>query len=170
MMRYYRGFTLLELLAALAIVAILLTVAIPSWQALLANTRANAATRQLMMAINYARSEAVTGGEVVTLCKSSDFKSCGGSWSEGYIASAADTEILRVFMPTHLGDRITWQGFPSSNYVQFSPSGFTMAQNGSFYYCPENKDPRYARAVIVDQTGRARLSQEDAQGKPLQCE
>jgi type IV fimbrial biogenesis protein FimT len=60
MMRRYRGFTLVELLVALAIVGIILTVAAPSFRSMIEMKRLRGIHAQVITDMNYARSEAVT--------------------------------------------------------------------------------------------------------------
>jgi type IV fimbrial biogenesis protein FimT len=82
-----------------------------------------------------------------------------------------DTEdiLLRVYGALTTQDKLTW-AHRRKNYLQILPSGYLKGQNGTFLYCPADKDTRYARAIIISQTGRIRLSSDqDADGKPLQC-
>lgn len=62
------GFTLVEVLVAMAITAILASLAVPGFQHLIQNNRSTAATNDLVAAINVARSEAVKQGVAVSVC------------------------------------------------------------------------------------------------------
>jgi type IV fimbrial biogenesis protein FimT len=66
------GMTLIELLVTLAIAAILLTIGIPSFQEAAATNRVAGLTNELTAAFNLARSEAITRGQTVTVCRSAD--------------------------------------------------------------------------------------------------
>ena len=55
-----RGVTLLELLVALAIGSILLGVGIPAYESVVRNNRLATDTNELVAAIHYARSEAIS--------------------------------------------------------------------------------------------------------------
>ena len=178
-MQIQQGLTLLEVLLVLAVIAILMSIAIPFSETFLFQHRAAAEVNQILDAINYARGEALSRGEIVTLCKSQNQRQCNGSWSDGFIVFVdkigkgvvqEEDDILKVFRPIASKARLEWRAFPSNNYLQMAPNGFTKFQNGTFYYCPPNNDARFARAVIVDQTGRARVAYEDADGNPLVCD
>ncbi len=178
-----RGFNLIELLICLMILAITALFAVPATKDFIAAQRANQAVNQVFIAIQLARSEAITRGEIVTLCPGKN--TCVSDWEAGFFLSTSESntakdpqkQILRLFDTLEPGSDLYWRGFPNVNYLQISPTGFTRDQNGTFYYCPKDRDPRYARAVIVDQTGRARLSadlngdgiHEGADGEPLFC-
>jgi type IV fimbrial biogenesis protein FimT len=60
-----RGFTLLELMVTLAVLAVLITVGIPAFAELVQNNRVTAQTNELVSALNVARSEAVKRGRNV---------------------------------------------------------------------------------------------------------
>jgi type IV fimbrial biogenesis protein FimT len=62
-----RGFTLVELMITLAVAAVLLTVAVPSFQAVFQNNRLVSQVNELVTAINLARNEAIKRGVNVTL-------------------------------------------------------------------------------------------------------
>ncbi|MBN2886034.1 MAG: GspH/FimT family pseudopilin, partial [Chromatiaceae bacterium] len=70
--RVQRGVTLLELMVTLAIVTIVTTIAVPSFQSVIRNNRAATLSNDLLSALNLARSESVTRGKRVTVCKSND--------------------------------------------------------------------------------------------------
>lgn len=77
------GFTLVELMVAIAIVAILAALATPSFQSMIINNRISAQANTFVGSINVARSEAVKRGHGVSLCASSDGATCSGGSSFG---------------------------------------------------------------------------------------
>jgi type IV fimbrial biogenesis protein FimT len=64
-MKFCRGFTLLELMVTVAVLAILLTVGVPSFRDLIQNNRVTTQTNELVTALNFARAEAVKRGRSV---------------------------------------------------------------------------------------------------------
>jgi len=65
------GFTLVELLVTLAVAATLITIAVPSYQHLLASNRLSALANEYVLAINEARLEAIRRNTTVQVCGSS---------------------------------------------------------------------------------------------------
>lgn len=82
-----RGFTLVELLVTIAMVAILAAIAIPSFTHTIQRDGVSSASNRLMADLDYARSEAATRGTYVSVCPSTDGTSCSGSaaWESGWI-------------------------------------------------------------------------------------
>jgi type IV fimbrial biogenesis protein FimT len=64
---YSRGFTLIELMVTLTVLAILLSIAAPSFSNLMAANRMSTQTNEFITALNLARSEAVRRGQPVAL-------------------------------------------------------------------------------------------------------
>jgi type IV fimbrial biogenesis protein FimT len=82
-----KGFTLVELMIVVAILAVLVTVAAPSFRASMANTKVNSATHELLSSLSLAKSESIKRNVMVSLCPSSDQLSCSGdgNWQLGWI-------------------------------------------------------------------------------------
>ena len=86
-MKKNSGFTLIELMITLAIVAILLTVGVPSLTAFMQGNRLISSTNELVSALHVARSEAIKLNVRVSVCESSDGANCSttGNWENGWI-------------------------------------------------------------------------------------
>lgn len=81
-----KGFTLIELIVTVAVVAIALSLAIPSFQTQILNNRSISLGEDFASAVNYVRAEAVKRAGRVTLCASKTGTSCEGLWTDGFIA------------------------------------------------------------------------------------
>ena len=91
-MRANRGFTLIELMVTVGILAIVAAIAAPSFDSSIRNMRINGTADQLISAMSLARVEAVKRGAPVTLCPSSDGLTCSGTdWQVGYLVTEDKT-------------------------------------------------------------------------------
>lgn len=82
------GFTLIELMVTVAVAALLLGIAAPSFRDMTVRNRVSTYSNDLIASVNYARSEAVRRGAPISICRSGDGTSCSGSWSDGWIVFA----------------------------------------------------------------------------------
>lgn len=96
MIKRIQGFTLIELMITLAIAAIVLAIAVPSFKTTILNNKSVALGDEFAQALNFARSEAVKTKKRVSICASSDGATCTGGWSDGFIVfedqAATDTD------------------------------------------------------------------------------
>lgn len=86
--RRSKGFTLVELMITIAVVAIMSAIAYPSFQSSIRSNRVAAAHNELLGLVNLARSEAVRSNRGGGVCGSTDGNSCDGNWAGGMMAFA----------------------------------------------------------------------------------
>ena len=134
----HSGFTLFELLVALAMVGILVGLAAPSFRDFGRNTRVVTTHNDLITAFGYARNEAIRRGRPVTVCSTSNYKECADDgWASGWLVfsdtlgtgqgsvgnTSAGEEILQI-----------WRG-PGAENVEMAQTGtnaewLTFTQTG----------------------------------------
>src|SRR5688572_23647254 len=85
--RRSRGFTLVELLVVLSILAVLVTAAVPLTSSIGRSMKLTALSNALLSQLHLARSEAIKRNGRVAVCKSGDGRSClaAGGWEQGWI-------------------------------------------------------------------------------------
>ncbi len=165
MNRKHTGFTLIELMVVLAIGAILLSLAVPSFRSTIQNNRISTQANELVSTLQLARGEAIKRGRTITVCVSTDQATCTGTnWAGGWIAFAdvnangsvntgdGDT-VLKVGGALDGGSTLT----NAAAFIQYQPSGFSNAAstfNLSIPGCIGNE----VRAVNVAATGRVGIS------------
>jgi type IV fimbrial biogenesis protein FimT len=170
-----RGYTLGELLVVLAVAAIGLGLALPSFERLQLDVRRTSAVNAFVGAVQLARSEAAKRARPVVLCKTADFERCGGAdvdFDQGFMVfvsednvrpprPAAGQPLLRAYRPPP-GILIT----ANRELFEFRPFR-SRSTNGTVTFC-DRRGAVEARAVIVSYTGRPRIA-ESAPSRPLGC-
>lgn len=106
------GFTLLELLVALALFATLATVAIPNFSRIIQENRVVTTTNDYKIALSFARSEAVRRNQAVSLLP------VAAGWSAGWEVSANNT-VLR-----------SWAQEVDDIAITDAPESFTFNSQG----------------------------------------
>ncbi|WP_448679284.1 GspH/FimT family pseudopilin [Pseudomonas nicosulfuronedens] len=154
-----QGFTLVELLSTLAIIAIALSIAAPSFSEMLRNQRASAATQELRNALDFTRETAAHSGQPISIAANN------GDWAAGW----------EVFVdPGNRGTRVQEQPLlavhdpltgisirtdsTSRRFIHFIPRGNAIQPNGAFHagtltLCGEG---RSSFRIVFNKAGRIR--------------
>ena len=138
------GVTLVELMITLVVLAIILAIAIPSFENTIASSRLAGVTNDLNGSLALARSEAIRRGQRVTVCNSNNGLQCAaaGNWGNGWIVFVdttragngasvdnANETIIRTASAAPAG--IVVNGNANvTQYVSFSPDGQARLMNG----------------------------------------
>lgn len=82
------GFTLIEVLVTISVIAIVMAIAMPSFKSQISRNKAEALNEDFIFAVSLARSEAVKRGNSVTICASDNGATCSlkpEGWGSGYL-------------------------------------------------------------------------------------
>jgi type IV fimbrial biogenesis protein FimT len=162
--RAHRGFTLIELLTALAVAAILLSVAVPAFAELQRRARSASAYSDLTLSLAAARLLAVRLGEPVSMCPSVDGRHCADStdWSQGWIVFAdpgRDEQPATASAIRHRGEGVAGtlvvRSTSGRKLVRFQPTGWAYGSNLSLRLC-SRVSGRLLGKVILNNAGRPR--------------
>lgn len=85
-LRPSKGFTLVELMTAVAVMAILSAIAYPSFESTLRSNRMATTSNELIAGLSLARSEAIKNTRGGGICASTDGTDCdGAAWTDGWM-------------------------------------------------------------------------------------
>jgi type IV fimbrial biogenesis protein FimT len=149
-----RGFTLIELMIAIAVFAILLAIAVPSFRDASLAARLGSIANNMVASVQLARSEAIKRNAVVRLCASSNGTSCVSStnWQQGWIVlDQANNNVLQVQQALPAGWKVT-QSAASNLDFQGIGVGATAT---TFTICRSAPVGKQERVVTISATGVA---------------
>jgi type IV fimbrial biogenesis protein FimT len=162
-----RGFSLIELMVVVALLAVLAGIGIPNLQSFLIRSRLTAAVNEVNAHLQFARSEAIRRNLPVTVRRNAG---AAGNWSEGWNtfldtngngtqdvgdellrAGRAFTDPMTLRAGTTIPDRLTFDG-----------TGRLTTAGGVFVICHgtdlvSGSESR-SRALLVSPTGRVRMA------------
>lgn len=176
-MKNTAGFSLIELLVVIAIAAVLGSLAVPSFQGLIASSNLTSTTNDLIATLARAKSDAIRRGKRVTVCMSADGAACTttGAWTQGWImfndddhadadATVESTDDITAITAT-LTNNIVVKAKGSQSYFSFSADGQAKLMDGgngagSIQVCSTSSaltnDTR-ARKIVINWVGRVNL-------------
>jgi type IV fimbrial biogenesis protein FimT len=165
--RWQQGFTLVELLVVLAVVAILMAVAVPNLSDMATASRLNGISDRWTASAQIARSEAMKRNRPVTLCASTDGSTCataGGAkvWSSGWLMGhtvAGTWTVLEQQPSTPNGYRLEVVNGADPVYaLVFQPSGLNSTSATAVLCRSSPSGSLQQRQINLSLTGRAQLS------------
>ena len=177
--RQVKGFTLIELMIVVVVVAVMLTVAAPSFYTTIKNNRLRTEADRNVTSFNLARSESVKRNIDVVICASSDGATCTGGTAQGWLIFAdLDQEedldagvdpIIKLYEALPQGYTIT-----KTDGTAYGGGNIAFYSDGSsnspevIYLCPQDKDSSAAWAIRVNPVGRVTANLGD-NGGTYQC-
>ena len=179
-MRAEKGFTLIELMIAVGLTGLLLSMAVPALDIFVSNARQTGAINDFVSSIHQARSTAVTTNARVTICPSSGGTNCEAvGWNEGWIVFSdpdSDRNVdngERIIGTAGSLDGLTIQSAEFGTFLMYRPNGRVMnaslnGSSGSFIVC-DGRGADHAKVMILDLSGRPRLSKTMVDGSSPSC-
>tara|TARA_R110000822_G_scaffold159476_34_gene299727 strand:- start:6229 stop:6786 length:558 start_codon:yes stop_codon:yes gene_type:complete len=167
-----KGFTLFELLIAMALVAVISALAVPSFQLLIKKNQYSLEAQRVLATLNYVRMEAIKRNGLVSVCPSLDGLACDHnlSWKDGWIIFSDkakrgeldhdEDRVLRIGDPIRKGYLLYatkhhyWFGYRSDG----TSVGSSGSGNTSFIICSPEAGFDEGRRVVVSLTGRPRVT------------
>lgn len=171
-----QGFSLVELMVTIAVAAILLAIATPSFTSIINSNRLSSAANEMVATLQTARMEAVRRNTTVQVCGSNDQTTCDGG-NVAWIALVADgdgngvaddAEVLRVsaFHPAVQASIGTGDlAFRADGFARDAGDPDGVLLNTSFRFCiPTTQPTENVRVVSIGSGSRISTDSKDGGG------
>ncbi len=178
--RGLQGFTLVELLVTVLVIAVLLVMVAPSMSVLIKRNSLVALHGSLRSSLSVARTQAVETGQAVSVCPTSHKGGCAfpsGDWSRGWMVfedpdhtgrcdnsgttgfcHGTRNRILKIRTPLDPGYVIR-SNHHVSRRVRFTATGMSYGHNGRFTLCAVGGGVKPV-GLVVAATGRVRRARD----------
>jgi type IV fimbrial biogenesis protein FimT len=176
------GFTLVELMVTIGVAAILIGLAVPSFEGMARDSYMTTAANDLLVTVQLARSEAIKRHLPVTICHAADPNadqpSCGGDgWQDGWFAFVDGSEanpdpngvldpgepvlhIARGFERHRITATAADNSAPLAERVTFLESGYPQGDvpgGRNLILCDDRHSDYSGRVLNISPTGRPQV-------------
>jgi len=164
-------------MVVIIIAAILLTIAVPSFDSLIKRNNVDSLQSKLSSALSTARTEAASRNKIVTICSSKNETNCTGSpapvWNDGWVIFEDQNGNGSVDLPGDVlidvyrnSGRYTI-GSTGGQNISFNAQGFMASGSDRLLIiCDPDKDAVYARGLFVNKSGLVMKTKDtDSNGK-----
>ena len=150
----HTGFTLVELLIALAIATILVTAAVPGFSTIIQNNRVTTQANEFLTALSLARSEALKRGRNVTLTADT-----AGQWQDGWTIS--DNFGNALYVNEGFEGNSTLTNADGANSITFNSRGFLTTGAQSVFNLTVTDAPT-GRSITVSPSGSSSIEKTES--------
>lgn len=160
------GFTLMELMAVMALIGLLSSLAVPGMSWVLQRAHVTASTNHLLGVLESTRYQSLAMQRAVTVCMSPDGLRChagqghhllvfndankDGALSGGEVQWSNEPFLQDDFW-------LVWRSFRGLPYLRWASGGRTDSLNGTFTLCNKSHRDELLRQLVVNRAGRVRL-------------
>jgi len=150
--RRQRGVTLIELMIAIIILAILLAIGVPAFRDASLGSKLSSVATDLVASVQLARSEAIKRNRTMTLCSSTDGASCAdsGDWETGWVILDPDDNVVQTHGAAPLTIEVSQTAGP--NRLSFQPIGIG-ATAAAFRICRASPLGAQERTLTLSASG-----------------
>ncbi|UFH48800.1 GspH/FimT family pseudopilin [Pseudomonas sp. KNUC1026] len=151
-----KGFTLVELMVTIAVLAIVVTIAVPSFITMMARGRADTETNDFYRALNYARLEAINRGLNVQVRPVDGTANWAGDLK--VVLTNDQNNPLRIVPALASGSALAGSGTPL--FLEFNNLGSMVSPASALVFTYTNGT--ITRNIVVCPTGRMILNNGNA--------
>lgn len=171
----WQGFTLIEMLIALALMGILAAWGLPNFQALKERSAITSEVNRIQTALTLARNTAITRDIDTTVCPVNNSRnaclagadSWGGEWVVfvGRPSGSIPSEDIVRFFPAIAGATSTSKTHVNASYLSYNSQGRVIYGARTLEICPTQKRAdQQGKEVFIHPFGRARVGED-----PINC-
>lgn len=159
-MNVNNGFTLVELMVTVAVLAIVLSLGVPSYRTLIINNRLTTQANALAVSINLARSEAIKRGVLIRVAVSDESNHWEKGWRITVAAAEGDNRVLLRGQASFEGSSTlrAKRGDSGANQVFLSPRGFLVGDAVTFELCNTGAAANRQKKLVISSSGRVEVS------------
>ena len=161
-----RAFTIVELIICIAMIAILVSIALPYFHDYRSKQEAKNIPIKLSQINRYARSQAAVFHQNIVICPSQDSLSCqANQWNKNMLVfidknknRQVDTgeQILQIDVLNLKYGNLSWRGALSLPSVTYQAhTALPIGSNGSFYYCSTHLSNQ--QRIVLSKMGHIRI-------------
>jgi type IV fimbrial biogenesis protein FimT len=182
MPRKHQGWSLVESMVVLTIVAVMVAWGLPSFVGVVQQARLSAATHTFLSAMALARSEGIKRNARIVMCVAVSDTACAttGHWNQGWLLyedvngnGVFDESERLIHYQTGLHHQLLIKGNSTvSRYVSYGGTGRSYLHSGAFQagtitICHRANSTAQGRSVVINAVGRPRVQMRSAS---LACE
>lgn len=136
------GFTLIEMMVTLLVIAVLLVIGVPSLKKMTINRHADKLAQELQIDIMYARNQALSSAKDITI-------EPNGQWNEGWLIKEG-TALLRISNPRAKAGEIA----SSATVIEFNKFGRLTSGNTEIKVAVNDCTGNRIRTIKINALGQ----------------